>query len=76
MSQNLEENLRLEQVGVNLYRNTNRLWHPIPTNRIYGGALVAQALSAALETVPEDLRVHSLHSSFVNAYFRSNSIHN
>jgi acyl-CoA thioesterase-2 len=36
-----------------------------PWGRVYGGQVVAQALRAAFETVPEDHRVHSLHSYFI-----------
>lgn len=33
--------------------------------RTFGGMVVAQALSAALQTIPADLRVHSLHGYFL-----------
>lgn len=38
---------------------------PIPSGRAYGGELVAQALTAASRTVPDDRLVHSLHGYFL-----------
>lgn len=54
--------LELEQLEVNLYRG---LGHGGETGRrIFGGQVVAQALVAAYQTVPERT-CHSLHSYFI-----------
>lgn len=37
----------------------------MPQGRVFGGQVLAQSLVAALRTVPEDRRVHSLHSYFL-----------
>lgn len=39
--------------------------HPMPTGRIYGGQVLAQALLAAEHTLPEDRAVHSMHGYFL-----------
>lgn len=39
--------------------------HPMPTGRIYGGQVLAQALLAAERTLPEDRGVHSMHGYFL-----------
>jgi acyl-CoA thioesterase 8 len=67
----VEDILELELIDTNLYRNKNPLWHPPGARGIFGGAVIAQALSAAMKTVDASLRVHSLHSYFVLAYFLS-----
>ncbi|MEL6357776.1 MAG: acyl-CoA thioesterase II [Bacteroidota bacterium] len=54
--------LQLEQLEVNLFRGQSR-W--VGSNRVFGGQVLAQALSAAMETIPEDRFVHSLHGYFV-----------
>jgi len=55
--------LELERLDRNLYRAPN----PPGSNRpaLYGGQVAAQALRAALLTVPEDRHVHSLHGYFL-----------
>ena len=63
----VEDSLALELIDVNLYRSAKQLWHPPGARGIFGGAVIAQALGAALETVEPQLRVHSLHSYFVLA---------
>ncbi|HFZ8995301.1 TPA: acyl-CoA thioesterase II [Citrobacter freundii] len=54
--------LHLEKTGEGLFRgeseNAGRF-------RVFGGQLMAQALFAASETVPDDRFVHSLHSYFL-----------
>ena len=65
----VEDSLALELIDENLYRSTKPLWHPPGARGIFGGAVIAQALSAALKTVDPVLQVHSLHSYFVLAYF-------
>lgn len=37
----------------------------MPQGRIFGGQVLAQALTAAIRTVPADRKVHSLHSYFL-----------
>lgn len=37
----------------------------MPQGRVFGGQVLAQSLVAATRTVPEDRRVHSLHSYFL-----------
>ncbi|MBT2494191.1 acyl-CoA thioesterase II [Microbacterium sp. ISL-59] len=39
--------------------------HPMPSGRIYGGQVLAQALLAAERTLPEDRAVHSMHGYFL-----------
>ncbi len=39
--------------------------HPMPTGRIYGGQVLAQALLAAERTLPEYRAVHSMHGYFL-----------
>ncbi|TKA74590.1 hypothetical protein B0A49_03657 [Cryomyces minteri] len=51
----------------NLFTNTRPLWHPPGARGIYGGAVIAQCLSAAQRTVPENFTVHSMHCYFVLA---------
>ncbi|MEM6397283.1 MAG: acyl-CoA thioesterase II [Bacteroidota bacterium] len=58
----LIEQLDLEQLERNLYRGQS---HSVGSSRVFGGQVLAQALSAAFRTVPEDRQVHSLHSYFV-----------
>lgn len=64
----VEDSLALELIDSNLYRSTKPLWHPPGARGIFGGAVIAQALSAALKTVDPAFQVHSLHSYFVLAY--------
>jgi acyl-CoA thioesterase 8 len=65
----VEDSLALELIDTNLYRSTKPLWQPPGARGIFGGAVIAQALSAALKTVDVALQVHSIHSYFVLAYF-------
>lgn len=39
--------------------------HPMPSGRLYGGQVLAQALLAAERTLPEDRAVHSMHGYFL-----------
>ena len=64
----VEDSLALELIDTNLYRSTKPLWHPPGARGIFGGAVIAQALGAAMKTVDPELHVHSLHSYFVLAY--------
>jgi acyl-CoA thioesterase 8 len=63
----VEDSLALELIDTNLYRSTKPLWHPPGARGVFGGAVIAQALSAAFKTVDPALHVHSLHSYFVLA---------
>ncbi len=56
--------LKLEQLEVNLFRGQS---HSVGSGRVFGGQVMAQALSAAMQTVPDDRFVHSLHSYFLLA---------
>jgi len=54
--------LDLEQIEQNLFR----AFHPAErTGRLYGGQIMAQALMAAVRTVPDDRPPHSLHGYFL-----------
>ncbi|KAJ5126645.1 hypothetical protein N7448_007424 [Penicillium atrosanguineum] len=54
-------------LGPDVFTNTRPLWHPPGARGIYGGAAIAQSLSAAMRTVPADFAVHSMHCYFVLA---------
>ena len=58
----LLELLQLEELETDLFRcqSTDEGWI-----RVYGGQVVAQALMAASQTVPEGRLCHSLHSYFI-----------
>lgn len=65
MSASLEELVKLlslERLDEDLFRGQSEDlgWH-----RLYGGHVLAQALSAAQQTVSTDRRIHSLHSYFL-----------
>lgn len=59
----LAEILTLEPIEVNLFRGFSPRGGP---PRIFGGQVVAQALTAAYETVPDRV-CHSLHCYFIHA---------
>jgi len=67
-SDTILESLTLESLDNNLYQSVKPLWHPLRNRGIYGGALIAQALSAAVKTVPDNLHVHCLQANFVKPY--------
>jgi len=54
--------LALERIEENLFRGQSRDpgW-----GTVFGGQVLGQALSAAVQTVPPDRRVHSLHAYFL-----------
>ncbi|WP_116125871.1 acyl-CoA thioesterase II [Lewinella sp. IMCC34183] len=54
--------LDLERLEVNLFRGESRT---VGSARVFGGQVLAQSLAAAVQTVPEDRHVHSLHGYFV-----------
>ncbi|OAL39047.1 hypothetical protein AYO20_01798 [Fonsecaea nubica] len=59
--------LPLIDIGPDIYTNARPLWHPPGARGIYGGAAIAQCLSAAQATIPPDFTVHSMHCYFVLA---------
>ena len=54
--------LDLERLEVNMFRGQSR---SVGSARVFGGQVLAQSLAAAVQTVPEDRYVHSLHGYFV-----------
>ena len=58
----LIELLDLEQIEENIFRGQS---HFTPWKRVFGGQVLAQALHAAYQTVPEDRFVHSFHGYFI-----------
>jgi acyl-CoA thioesterase II len=60
--------LPLSDIGPDIYTNARPLWHPPGARGIYGGAAIAQCLSAAQSTVTDPtFTVHSMHCYFVLA---------
>lgn len=58
----LVELLSLEKIEENLFRGQSQ---DLGWGTVYGGQVLGQALSAAVQTVPEDRYVHSLHAYFL-----------
>lgn len=58
----LVELLSLEKIEANLFRGQSQ---DLGWGTVYGGQVLGQALSAAVQTVPEDRSVHSLHAYFL-----------
>lgn len=54
--------LKLEQIEENLFRGHSKT---VGSANVFGGQVLAQSLSAAINTVPSDRHVHSLHSYFI-----------
>jgi acyl-CoA thioesterase II len=54
--------LNLEQIEENLFRGYSKT---VGSANVFGGQVLAQALSAAINTVQEERHVHSLHSYFI-----------
>ncbi|KAK5100636.1 acyl-CoA thioesterase [Lithohypha guttulata] len=60
--------LPLTDIGPDIFTNARPLWHPPGARGIFGGAAIAQCLSAAQFTIPaNDYTVHSMHCYFVLA---------
>ncbi len=60
--QTLLDLLHLEQIEQNIFRGESR---DVGSPRVFGGQVLAQALSAANATVEPDRRCHSLHAYFI-----------
>lgn len=58
----LFKKIELQPLGENRFIGQNFF---TPWGRVYGGQVLAQALHAAYQTVPEDRFAHSLHSYFI-----------
>lgn len=58
----LIQQLGLEQLEVNLFRGQSQ---DLGWGTVFGGQVLGQAFSAAVQTVPEDRFVHSLHGYFL-----------
>lgn len=54
--------LSLEKIEENLFRGQSQ---DLGWGTVYGGQVLGQALSAAVQTVPDDRFVHSLHAYFL-----------
>ncbi|MEO7330257.1 MAG: acyl-CoA thioesterase domain-containing protein [Minicystis sp.] len=54
--------LALERIEENLFRGQSQ---DLGWARVYGGQVLGQALSAAVQTVPAERHVHSLHAYFL-----------
>ena len=54
--------LALDKIEENIFRGNN---YKAPWKRVFGGQVLAQALHAAYETVPEARFAHSLHGYFI-----------
>ncbi len=68
----LIELIDLEELSSNVYVGQN---YQAPWNRVFGGQVLAQSLSAAYKTVPTDRFAHSLHGYFLLAGDISIPIH-
>ena len=60
----LESLLNLEKIEENIFRGQN---YQAPWGRVFGGQVLAQALHAAYNTVPDDRYAHSMHAYFILA---------
>jgi acyl-CoA thioesterase-2 len=58
----LVEQLALERIEENLFRGQSK---DLGWGTVFGGQVLGQALSAAVQTVPSSRHVHSLHSYFL-----------
>ncbi len=63
--------LALERLEQNLFRGQSQ---DLGWGLVFGGQVLGQALSAAVQTVPEDRAVHSLHGYFLRPGIASKSI--
>ena len=65
--ENVLQLLPLVDIGPDIFTNARPLWHPPGARGIFGGAAIAQCLSAAQATIPSAFTVHSMHCYFVLA---------
>ncbi|KAL8860759.1 MAG: hypothetical protein Q9178_002789 [Gyalolechia marmorata] len=73
--ENVLELTPLSSTGPDIFTNTRELWHPPGARGVYGGAVIAQCLSAAQQTIPSPsptngnavFLIHSMHCYFVLA---------
>lgn len=56
--------LALERIEENLFRGQSQ---DLGWGAVFGGQVLGQALSAAVQTVPQDRHVHSLHAYFLRS---------
>lgn len=56
--------LALEKIEENLFRGQSQ---DLGWGRVFGGQVLGQALSAAVQTVPENRKAHSLHAYFLRS---------
>jgi acyl-CoA thioesterase-2 len=56
--------LALERIEVNLFRGQSQ---DLGWGAVFGGQVLGQSLSAAVQTVPSDRHVHSLHAYFLRS---------
>lgn len=54
--------IQLEPIEENIFRGPS---HSIGGRRVFGGQVLAQSLSAAIQTVPQERLVHSMHGYFI-----------
>lgn len=60
--EDLKKLLDLEKIEENIFRGQN---YETPWGRIFGGQVLAQSLHAAMETVPKERVLHSMHAYFI-----------
>ncbi|KAL8814640.1 MAG: hypothetical protein Q9223_006154 [Gallowayella weberi] len=73
--ENVLELTPLSSIGPDIFSNTRELWHPPGARGVFGGAVIAQCLSAAQQTIPPPspsngnavFLIHSMHCYFVLA---------
>ena len=63
--------LDLERLEHNLFRGQSQ---DLGWGLVFGGQVLGQALSAAVQTVPPDRHAHSLHAYFLRPGIASTSI--
>ncbi len=54
--------LDLEAIEINIFRGQS---HDIGSPNVFGGQVLSQSLDAAMQTVPDDRIVHSMHAYFI-----------
>ncbi|KAL8834405.1 MAG: hypothetical protein Q9170_003773 [Blastenia crenularia] len=73
--ENVLELTPLTSIAPDIFTNTRELWHPPGARGVYGGAVIAQCLSAAQQSIPPPspsngnsvFLIHSMHCYFVLA---------